>query len=702
MIPLKYCELIFYTLFVIFNGHNVKCYQNKSITVGIVRNLSVTVFQDREFNNSDILKFNISWLPPVNDKKSPTSYSILISSILNNEETENKTSCPKESLYYTTKNKNELQVSLPKRTFLTEISEFNIHLKCTYNIQIFANPRTHSLQTASKIFTVPDCVGLTCSCQKLKKLFPDIQIQTKFLFNGDILIKWKLNSTDSRISAYIISIGLPILVSKNNIPVFKKSKIFQLPASNFSFLWKKDENIIYNVSSETIVFVSAIDERGCQGNEASTKVQFFEEENTNENIILTLLGIIFFIIAVIGILISLYFRRRKGYNATFFDKGLPRNRIDLILQNHNILYVNQETDEVNKKKKMLSHENYEINFKNVELKKELGRGQFGRVYLAYLQDKKIQVAVKMSTSDVIYEEDAKKQLLEEIEIIKAAGSHPNLVSLVGYCLSLKNPICLILEYMEKGDLLSYLYSLRDKDIDFEIKYSNISNSKSNTTIFDFGEQTLPLLYKENNYNKEQNYEIKSKTKFVERKQFLCFALQIALGMEHLESKTIIHRDLAARNILIDYNFNLKISDFGLSRNGIYVMGNGIGGVRRLPIRWMSPETLRERAFSSKSDVWSFAVVLWEIGTLGMFPYSSIQDDDLLKYILSDKGRLSKPENVDNDIYNLMNICWFSAPERRPSFGDLVTLFNSLSTQNCSLDNFSQNNPCYSLLTSNQN
>lgn len=132
------------------------------------------------------------------------------------------------------------------------------------------------------------------------------------------------------------------------------------------------------------------------------------------------------------------------------------------------------------------------------------------------------------------------------------------------------------------------------------------------------------------------------------------------------------------------------------------MGNGIGGVRRLPIRWMSPETLRERAFSSKSDVWSFAVVLWEIGTLGMFPYSSIQDDDLLKYILSDKGRLSKPENVDNDIYNLMNICWFSAPERRPSFSDLVTLFNGLSTQNSSLDNFSQNNPCYSLLTSSQN
>lgn len=129
------------------------------------------------------------------------------------------------------------------------------------------------------------------------------------------------------------------------------------------------------------------------------------------------------------------------------------------------------------------------------------------------------------------------------------------------------------------------------------------------------------------------------------------------------------------------------------------MGSGMGRVRRLPIRWMSPETLRERAFSSKSDVWSFAVVLWEIGTLGMFPYSNIQDDDLLKYIFNDNGRLSKPENVENDIYNLMKSCWLTEAEQRPSFKDLVNFFNCLSTECCST-NFNQNNPCYSLISSN--
>lgn len=89
--------------------------------------------------------------------------------------------------------------------------------------------------------------------------------------------------------------------------------------------------------------------------------------------------------------------------------------------------------------------------------------------------------MKTSASDAVHEEEAKKQLLEEIETIIAAGPHPHLVSLVGYCLSPENPICLILEYMEGGDLLSYLYTLRDKEVDFEIKYSNIFSQRPSIT-----------------------------------------------------------------------------------------------------------------------------------------------------------------------------------------------------------------------------
>ena len=127
------------------------------------------------------------------------------------------------------------------------------------------------------------------------------------------------------------------------------------------------------------------------------------------------------------------------------------------------------------------------------------------------------------------------------------------------------------------------------------------------------------------------------------------------------------------------------------------MGNVTGGVHRLPIRWMPPEALRERAFSSKSDIWSFAVVLWEIGTLGKFPYSDILDDhQLLKYILGNRGRLPRPERIDDDIYHIMTICWASTPEQRPSFAELVTWLNFLEESYCSIENnIGRNNTCYS-------
>lgn len=107
---------------------------------------------------------------------------------------------------------------------------------------------------------------------------------------------------------------------------------------------------------------------------------------------------------------------------------------------------------------------------------------------------------------------------------------------------------------------------------------------------------------------------------------------------------------------------------------------------------MSPEAIRDHAFSSKSDVWSFGVVLWEIGTLGSFPYASVQDNELLHYLIQDKCRLACPDTIFQDIYKIMCSCWNTAPQDRPSFVQLVldlkTLKESLSYMH------EASNPCY--------
>ena len=95
---------------------------------------------------------------------------------------------------------------------------------------------------------------------------------------------------------------------------------------------------------------------------------------------------------------------------------------------------------------------------------------------------------------------------------------------------------------------------------------------------------------------------------------ISFAYQIAAGMAYLSSIGIVHRDLACRNILVDEGRDLKITDFGMSRetDEIYIQKSK----GRVPYKWMAIESIMAREFTSASDVWSYGIVLWEIGTLG--------------------------------------------------------------------------------------
>lgn len=121
-------------------------------------------------------------------------------------------------------------------------------------------------------------------------------------------------------------------------------------------------------------------------------------------------------------------------------------------------------------------------------------------------------------------------------------------------------------------------------------------------------------------------------------------------------------------------------------------------VRRLPLRWMSPEAVRDYAFSTKSDVWSFGVVLWEIGTLGSFPYATIPDDELMHYLIQDKCRLACPDTVSHDIYEIMCSCWDTVSQNRPTFAQLVLDLQRLTEPTHSVLEQQMYNPCYTLLS----
>jgi len=157
-------------------------------------------------------------------------------------------------------------------------------------------------------------------------------------------------------------------------------------------------------------------------------------------------------------------------------------------------------------------------------------------------------------------------------------------------------------------------------------------------------------------------------------QLISIAVDSAKGMVYLEDNEVLHRDLAARNILLDDMEHIKIGDFGLSVKGFTQIVDD-----DIPFRWSAPEVLQNGKFTSKADVWSFGVVLWEMYSGGQLPYSSYQNNTEIVSAITGGIHLPRSTTTPDAVWKLMTDCWNRNPNDRPKFGTILRSLKDIQT-----------------------
>jgi len=141
----------------------------------------------------------------------------------------------------------------------------------------------------------------------------------------------------------------------------------------------------------------------------------------------------------------------------------------------------------------------------------------------------------------------------------------------------------------------------------------------------------------------------------------------------------VHRDLKPSNLLVDENWNVKVADFGLSRDVYEREYYKSDKKTELPVKWMAPESLDKGAYNAKTDVWSFGVTFWELMTRGVVPYPGVNNWEVMAFLMTGQ-RLPQPDCCPEVIYHIMERCWSFDSKERPTFGELVEEIKACITQ----------------------
>ncbi|MXQ82771.1 hypothetical protein E5288_WYG022802 [Bos mutus] len=281
-----------------------------------------------------------------------------------------------------------------------------------------------------------------------------------------------------------------------------------------------------------------------------------------------------------------------------------------------------------------------IKRRDIVLKRELGEGAFGKVFLAECYNlsptkDKMLVAVKALKDPTLA---ARKDFQREAELLTNL-QHEHIVKFYGVCGD-GDPLIMVFEYMKHGDLNKFLRA--------------------------HGPDAMILVDGQPRQAKGE----------LGLSQMLHIASQIASGMVYLASQHFVHRDLATRNCLVGANLLVKIGDFGMSRDVYSTDYYRVGGHTMLPIRWMPPESIMYRKFTTESDVWSFGVILWEIFTYGKQPWFQLSNTEVIECIT--QGRvLERPRVCPKEVYDVMLGCWQREPQQRLNIKEIYKILHAL-------------------------
>ncbi|CAL8249658.1 unnamed protein product, partial [Boreogadus saida] len=271
---------------------------------------------------------------------------------------------------------------------------------------------------------------------------------------------------------------------------------------------------------------------------------------------------------------------------------------------------------------MPSTRDYEILRDCIELGRCIGEGQFGDVHQGvYVSPDNPALSVAVKTCKNSTADSVREKFLQEALTMRQFD-HPHIVKLMGVITD--NPVWIIMELCTLGELRSFL-QVRKYSLDLA---------------------TLIL-----------------------------YSYQLSLALAYLESKRFVHRDIAARNVLVSTIDCVKLGDFGLSRymedSSYYKASKG-----KLPIKWMAPESINFRRFTSASDVWMFGVCMWEILMYGIKPFQGVKNNDVIGRIENGE-RLAMPPQSPPTLYSLMTKCWSYDPGKRPRFTELKAQLSTI-------------------------